>query len=166
MTAMLHVVGALLRRVQRERDRDQVADLVDGARARGAPKRFEFREGQLDRVEVGTVRGQKPQRRPGRFNGGAAGRVLMHGEVVEHDHIPGPQRRDEDLIDIGTKRERVHRAVEHGRRLKPLQTQGGHHRVRLPVPVRRVIMEPRAAQTAAEPAQEVRGLKPMGEVNS
>ena len=68
---MTDVVGAFLWREQGERDGDQVADLVERARPRGAQERFQFRERLLDRIEIGTVGGQKAEPRAGGFEGRA-----------------------------------------------------------------------------------------------
>jgi hypothetical protein len=56
-----HEVGAFLRREEIDRGSDERDDLVEGARARGTEDRFQFREGKLDRIEVRTVRREKPQ---------------------------------------------------------------------------------------------------------
>jgi hypothetical protein len=152
---MPHVVRALLRREEGEGEGDQIAHLIEAAGPGRAEEGFQFREGHFDGVEVGTVRREKPHERAGGLDGGAPVRVLMDGEVVQDDDIAGPQRRDEHLVDVGAKGQRVHRAIEHGGRLQALQAQGGDHRVRLPVPERRVIMEPRAAETAPVPPEQI-----------
>lgn len=57
---MPHEVEAFPRREELQRDREQLNDLVEAARARGAEIRFQFRKRELDRIEVLTVRRQKP----------------------------------------------------------------------------------------------------------
>ena len=79
----------------------------------------------------------------------------MDGEVVEHDDVAGPQRRDEDLLDIGAELSDVDRAVEDGRGGEPVEPQRRDHRVRLPMAAGRVIVEARAAGTAAIPPQQI-----------
>jgi hypothetical protein len=37
------------------------------------------------------------------FNGELHGRLLVHGEVIEHHDVAGPQRRDEHLLDVGER---------------------------------------------------------------
>jgi hypothetical protein len=46
---MTHVVCGLIGREERERDGDQVADLIEGARPCRAQEGFEFREGKAHR---------------------------------------------------------------------------------------------------------------------
>ena len=55
--------------------------------------------------------------------------LLVDGQVVEHDDIPGAERGHEDLLDIGEKTGVVDRAVKDGRRRQPLEPQRGDDRV-------------------------------------
>jgi hypothetical protein len=47
----------------------------------------------------------------------------VDGEIIEHDHIAGAERRHEDLLDVGEKRRIVDRAVEDGRGGEALKAQ-------------------------------------------
>jgi len=62
------VVGAFIRQEERERCRHQRADVIEGARPRGAEERFQFGEGHFDRIQIAVVGREKAQVRPGLFN--------------------------------------------------------------------------------------------------
>ena len=85
-------------------------------RGRAARKGFELRKRQLDGIEVRAVGRQKPEARADAFDGGLHLGLLVHGEVIEDDHITRPQRGDEHLLDVGEKRGIVDRAVKDGGR--------------------------------------------------
>lgn len=148
-------VQALARGEELQRDRDELDDLVEAARSRRAQKRLQLRKRQFDGIEIGTVGRQKAQARPDAFNGRLHRRLLVHGEVIKHDDIAGPQRGDEHLLDIGEKRGIVDRPVKHGGRRETIDAERGDDRVRLPVPARRVIAEAEAARAAAIATQQI-----------
>ena len=113
-----------------------VADVVEGPGTRRAEERFQFGEGQFDRIEVGTVGRQKAELGADRFDRGAHRGLFVDGEVVEDDDIARAQRRDQDLLDVGEERRRVDRAVEDGRRAEAVEAQRRDDGVRLPVAAR------------------------------
>ena len=154
---MPNEVPAFGRGEEPQRGRDQRAHVLEAARARGAEKGFQFGEGLFDRIEVRTVRREEAERGARGLDRRPNRGLLVHGEVVEHDDVAGPQGRDQDLVDIRAERVRIDRAVEHARGGEPLQAQRRDHRVRLPFAAGRVIVEPRAAGTAAIPAQQIGG---------
>ncbi|NOT27785.1 MAG: hypothetical protein HOP16_16990 [Acidobacteria bacterium] len=88
---------------------------------------------------------------------GLYGGLLVHHQIVEHHDVPGLERRDQDLLDVGEKRRIVDRALEHRGRAQALDPYRGDNRVRLPVATRRVIPEPEPAQTPTVAAQQIRG---------
>ena len=152
---MSDVVPTLGRREKRERRSDKCGDVVEIARSSGPEEGFQFREGLLDRIEVGTVGRQKSDLRPGGFDSRAHLWLLMDGEIVEHDDIAWPERRCQHLLYVGAKAGGVDRPIEHGRRSDPLGPEGGHDRVRLPMAARRVIAQPHTAETAAVSTQQI-----------
>jgi hypothetical protein len=152
---VVHEVGAFLRREEVDRGGDERDDLVKRAWARGAQERFQFREREFDRIEVGTVRGEKSQVCARPFNGELHRRLLVDGEVIEHHDVAGPQRGDEHLLDIGEKRRIIDGPVEHRRGVQAARPQGGDDGVRLPVPTRRVIADPQPARTARVAPEQV-----------
>ena len=155
IAAVAHEVGALLRSKQRERGSDPGHDLVEGARPDGAKERFQFREGELDRIEVGAVRRQESDDRAHRFDRGLHRRLLVHDQVVEHHDVAGPQGRHQDLLDVGEKGGIVDRSVEHGGCGHPVPAERGNDGMCLPMTARGVIAEPRAARAAPIPAEEI-----------
>lgn len=50
--------------------------------------------------------------RAGGFDRGADLGLFVDDQIVEHDDVPGPQRWDEHLLDVGQKADVVDRAVE------------------------------------------------------
>ena len=154
---MSDVVLTFSRREQRQRAPDQRGDLVEAARPDGPEKRLQFREGLFDRIEIRTVRRQKPEMRAGTLDGRADVGVFVHGEVVEDDDIPGPQRGHEHLLDVGAKARGVDRPIEHGGRRQRLGAQGGDDGLRVPMTARGVVVEAGPTRTPAVAAQQVGG---------
>ena len=148
-------MAAFDRGVEAERGGHELADLVEGARTRGAHEGFQFGKREFDRIEVRTVRREKAQRRPGPCDRGPDLGVFVHREVIEDDDIPGPERRYKDLLDVGEETRGIDRPVEDGRRTEPLEPQPGHHRVRVPMAAGRVIPHANAAQTAAVAPEQI-----------
>lgn len=136
---MPHVVRAFLWEEQRERGVEEVADLVKRARSDGTQEGFQFRKGELDRIEVRTVGRQEAQPRTGAFDRQPDLGLFVDDEVVEHHDVARTQRRRQDLFHIREKADGIDRAVEHGRGGQRRRPERGHHGVRLPVPARRVI---------------------------
>lgn len=154
---MPHEIEAFARRKEVQRDRDKLDDLVEGARSRGAQKRFQFGKGELDRIEVRAIGRQEAQTRPDPFNRCLHLRLFVHRQIVEDDDVTGAQCRDEHLLDVGQEGGIVDRTIEDSGRRQPLDPQRGHHRVRLPMPVGRVIAETQSAGTPAIAAQQIGG---------
>jgi hypothetical protein len=154
---VLDVIATFGRRKQRECGRDERGDVIEGARSCSAEKRFQFRKRLFNGIEIGTVRRQKPERRADGLNGRADLRLPMDREVIEDDDIAGAQGGHEDLLDIGEKAAVVDGAIKHRRRRQALRPQRRDDRVGLPVAIGSVIVQSAAAQTAAIPAEQIRG---------
>ena len=150
-------VGTFVSREERQRSRDQCADLVKGARPRRAEEGFQFGERQLDGIEVGTVGRQESHLRAASFNRRSHLRLLVGGQVVEDDDIAGPQRRHEDLFDVREERRTIDGAIEDRGCAEAIEPQCRDHGVRLPVTAGRVIAHTRATRTAAIASDEIRG---------
>ena len=129
---MADEVRAFLRCKKPHRGRHQRDDLGKAARASGAKERFEFRKRELDRIEVGTVRRQESHVGARALDRGLGLRLFVHGEIIEDDHIPGPQRRDEHLLDVGEEGRIVDGTIEDRRRVPAVPPEGRDPRVRLP----------------------------------
>lgn len=154
---MSHVVDALGGGVEAEGRAKELTHLIKAARARRAEKGLQFGEGLFDRIEVWAVGRQETQVRSGVFDGGAHRGVLMYRQVVEDDHIPGPERRHEHLLDVGEKRRVVDRAIEYRRRGEAVDTQRRDDRVRLPMTARRAIVQAGATGAATIAPQQIGG---------
>jgi hypothetical protein len=150
-------IQAFAWRKERQGNRDELDDLVERAWARRSQKRFQLGKCEFDRIEVGAIRRQKSQPSADAFDRGLYLGLFMDDEVVEHDDVAGPQRRHEDLLDVGEKRGIVDRPIEHRGGGHALHPEGGDHGVRLPVPARGVVAEAHAARTPAIPAQQICG---------
>jgi hypothetical protein len=142
-------------RKQVESGGDQRSDVIEAARPGRPEKRFQFREGELDRVEVGTVGREKAEPGPDGFDRAPDLRLFVDGEVVEHHHVARTQRRRQDLFDIRKKAGVVDRPIEHGRGAQAVEAQGRNDRVGLPMPAGRVVAQARAAQTASVAPEQV-----------
>ena len=86
---MADVVDAFSGGEEFERGGDERADLIEGARPRGAEQRFQFGEGQFDRIEVGAVGWEKAEMRADRFNRGAHLRLCVYRQIVEDHDVTG-----------------------------------------------------------------------------
>ncbi len=150
-------VQALSRGEELQRDRDKLDDLVEVARSRRPQKRFQFREGEFNRIEIRTVGRQEAEVRAHALDRRLHLRLLVHRQVVEHHDITRSQCRDQHLLDVGEERGIVDRPIEDGRRVQPVHTQRRDHGVRLPMATWRVVAEPQAARTAAVATQQVGG---------
>ncbi len=89
----------------------RIPEGVDGALGGAFEQPFEFGEGQLDGIEVGIIRRQERQRRPGRFNRLADPDALVAGEIVHDDDVARPQGRKELLAHVGQEDLAVNRAI-------------------------------------------------------
>jgi len=153
---MSHVIATFGRRKKAERDGDEVADLIEGAWPRGPQERFQFSEGEFNRIEVRAVGRQKPELGARRFDRPTHLRLLVGGEVVEDDDVAAPQGRCEDLFDVREKRRVIDRTIEHRRRPQPLESQRRDDRVHLPMAARGVIAEARPTGAPAIAANQIR----------
>lgn len=108
-------------------------DLVPISGAEAANQLFEFGEDVFDRVQVGRIGRQVNQFGPHGFDRGRRYGGPVAREIVEHHEIARPQMRREDLFAEAGKAESVDRTVENHRGPRPLETDGMHQRVSLPV---------------------------------
>lgn len=153
---MPHKVVAFARREEVERDRDQLEHLLVAAGSRRPQKRFQLREGEFDRIEIGTVGREKPQARPDAFDGGLDRRLFVHREIVEDDDIAWPERRHQRLLDVRQKAGIVDRPIEDHRGVDAIAAERRDEGVHLPMATRRVVAQPHPSRAAAIPTQQVR----------
>jgi hypothetical protein len=154
---MPKVVAAFVGAEARDALAEQRPERLDGPAARGAQDRFELGEAELDRIEVGAVRRQIPHRGAGGGEDLRDAADLVCAEVVGDHDVAGAQGRHEDLFEIREKAGAVDRALEDGGRGEAGHAQRGQKRTGLPAGARRVVVHPRARQTAAVAPQQIRG---------
>ena len=104
-----------------DRRGDQTADVLEVLRPSGAEERFQFGEGQFDRIEIRTVGREESQVRARLLDGEPDFGLLVHDEVVEHHHIAGPQRGHEYLLDVGEETHVIDRPIKHRRGAQSLE---------------------------------------------
>lgn len=150
-------IAALLWGEEGQRARDELDDLVEAPRSRGAEPRFQLREGEFDRIEIRAVRRQEAEPCADAFDGGLHLRLLVERQIIEDHHVARPQRRHEDLLDVRQEAGVVERSIEDRRRVEAVDPQGRDHGVSLPVPTRGVIAHALPTRTAAIPPQQVGG---------
>lgn len=109
---------------------------MDGAGCGLLQKRFDFRECELDRVEVRAVGRQEQHDGPGSLDRLTNGDWLVCRQIIKDDDVAWPERRDQDLLDIGEEGGAGHRAVDGHRRHDALQRDGADERGRFPMAVR------------------------------
>ena len=80
-------IAAFSRSEEAKRDGDQVADVVKGPGTRRPDERFQFCEGQFDRIEIRAVGRQEAEVGADGFDRRSHRGVFVDGEVVEDDHI-------------------------------------------------------------------------------
>ena len=146
---MLGIVGAFIGGEEAERRGEQAADLFKVARTCGSQERFQFGEGQFDRIKVGTVGREKSQEGTGLLNRRAHLGLLVGRQIVEHDDVAWAQCGHQDLLDVGAEGSGVHGSIEHGCRGQLGRAERRDDRVRLPVAARRVVANARPAKAAS-----------------
>jgi len=132
---------------------------VDGSLGGLAQEGFEFGEELLDRIEVGTVRGEEEEFGPCGADGATDGRAFVASEIVHDDDVAWVEGGHEDLLDIGGEAAPVDRAVDDARRVDAVAAQGGQEGERPPFAVGRLGDQPAAARPPAPKRRHV-GLGP------
>ena len=154
---MAEVIAALGWGEARDTLAQQRPKRVNRATPRGAHQRFELREAELDRIEIGTVGRQVAQGGAGGFDRVLDAVDMMRREVIGEDDVAGRERGDEDLGDVGEKAVAIHRAVDHPRCGQPGDAQAGDKGAGLPPSHGGMVADPVAAWAAAVPPQQIRG---------
>jgi len=108
---------------------------------------FDLGKDLFDRIEVGRVRRQEPQSCAGRVDDPADSCGLVGAEIVHDDDVAGPEGGQEDLLDIGSERRCVDRAVEDAGRGQAVAAQGPEEGHGAPVAMWGMAMQALAAWT-------------------
>jgi len=154
---MPHEIEAFPRREELECDREQGDDLVEAAWSGGAEERFQFRKGEFDRIEIRTVRRQKPEAGAHAFDRGLHLRLFVHRQVVEDHDVARAQGGHEHLLDVREKGGIVDRPVEDCRRRQAVDAECRDNGLSLPMPTGGVIAETQPTRRAAISTQEIGG---------
>ena len=154
---MPKVIATLLRAETWHALAEQGPEGLDRAAARRAHDRLQFREAELDRIEVGAVRREIPHHRARGGEDLFDATDLVRGQVIGDHDVARAERGHEDLLEIGKKARPVDRAVEDGGRGQASDAQRGQKRTGLPAGARRVVVDACARQAAAVAPQQIRG---------
>jgi len=133
---MTNVVGAFFGGEEFQSAANDIPEGVDGSGLCFAQQLFEFGEGHLDRIEVGTVGRQEQEARAGAGDEARRFIVLMARQIVEDHRVAWAQSRDENLLDIGEETLGVDWPVEHKGCNESLAGEAGKKRRRFPMTVR------------------------------
>lgn len=131
-------------------------DLAPVSGAQSTDQLLEFRKDVFDRVQVGRVRRQVNQFGADSFDRRHGWGRPVAREIVEYYEIARPQIRREELLAEAGKAESIDWTVEHHRGPRPLETDGMHQRVGLPVTAGNRINQPLAAGGPASKPGHVR----------
>ena len=99
-----------------------------GAGPESPQEGLDLRERLLDRGEVGGVGGEEEQLALAFGDGRPNALGLVDAQGVQDDHLPWPQGRSEDLLDVALERQRIQRALHGPGRLQPLWGERRHQR--------------------------------------
>ena len=120
---------------------------------------LEFGEDHFDGVQVGRVRRQEEQMRARVADELAGGLAFVAAEIVGNHDVTGREGRDEALVDPSGEAVAADWPVEHEGGHDAVMTQPGQERQGLPVTVRDMGRQARAAQAPATGPRHV-GLDP------
>src|SRR5450631_3936673 len=120
-------------RLERTESLDQGGlKLIEGAGRGPAQMGLEFGEGQLDGIEIGTVRRQVAHLGPTGGDQLPDARHLMGGEVVEDDDVAGTQFGTENVLEVSGENLGIDRPLDEERRGDSFPAQGGNKSRALP----------------------------------
>ena len=154
---MPKIVTAFVRAEVLETGTEERPERLAAATAGGANEGLEFREAELDGIEVRAIGWQVPERGPGGLDGALDAGNLVGPEVVGDDDVAGVQGRHQDLVDVGAEALAIDRAVEDPRCGQPRDPPRGEKRAGLPAPAGGVVVDARAARCAAIPPKQIVG---------
>ena len=117
--------------------------------------RFEFCEGHLDRVEVGRVRRQVAQLRPGGLDYPADFVILVGGQIIHHHDVTWFESGDQASLQIDAKNLAGHRFVDDEGGGDGVVAQRRNEGGDLPVTVRHFADQTLAATTATTQPRHV-----------
>ena len=152
---MSKVITAFLGAEVRQTGAEERPEGLGGSTAGSTHEGFELREAELNGIEVRTVGRQIPERGADALDRDADARDFVRGEVVGDHDVPGSERGQEDLLEIGEETRPVDGAVEHPGRGQAGDPQRREKGARLPPCARRVVMDAGPAESPTIPPQEI-----------
>jgi hypothetical protein len=116
---------------------------VTRAGSRAAQERLRLAPRLLDGVEVRRAGRQEEEPTAGAFDQRLHRAALVCAQVVEHHHLPGPQRRHEQLAHVGGEHLRIGRRTDGAHEL-PVEARrdAADVRFRLGAPLLALLLEP------------------------
>ena len=132
-----------------ERAGDGLVEGFDRSSPCLAQQGLQFGEELFDRIEVGAVWRQITQVGTGGLDGFADALDLVAGQIVHHDNVALPQRRDQELLHPSEECLAVDRAVDDAWRRHAVLAQGSNEGDCFPVTVRDCANQPLATRTTA-----------------
>ena len=127
---------------------DGLDELIEGPGADAPEVRLEFREGHFDRVEIRAAGRQEQEVAPMGLEHPRGGIAVVGGPVVEDDHGPWVQFRDQDFFDAAIEGIPIQGSGDQPRCHDPIARQACDQGPVVPSPKRRAAFEPFTAQTA------------------
>jgi hypothetical protein len=112
-------------------------------------KGFDFAERHFNRVKVRRVLRQIPHHCTSCFDRVLHARNLVRRKVIHHHDVVALEHRSQTLLNIGQEDFPVHWPINDHRRHHLIMTQGGYERHRLPLSLRNVTDQARAARAAS-----------------
>ena len=135
------------------------AGVVDGSLLGVPHPVFDLGKGLLNWIEIGRVRRQVPEPRPGGTDRRADGPGFVTAEIVHDNDVARRERRGELLFDIGAEAFAVDGAVEHTGSGEAIVAQRAEEGQRAPVTMRREASQALALKAPAPQRRHI-GLDP------
>jgi hypothetical protein len=152
---MPEIVRAFLSTEQWHERSNCSVEAPNGSLGGFAQQGFKFAVRHLDGVEVGRVLRQVANRRSRFLDRLSDAGDLVGSEVVHHDDVVAPKRRNQALLDVGQEHLACHRPVDDHRRGHSVVAQASHKGDRLPLTKRHVANHTHAPRSAAPDPRHV-----------
>ena len=146
---MSEVIGALLRAERGYEGADPARETRNGSLGCFAEMGFEFAERLFDRIKVRRIFWKITQCRTRSFNHLPDAGNLVDGEAVHQHNVAALEGGNETSFEIGHERCCIHWSIQHEGCDHGATAQAGDEGDRLPMSVRNMVDQPKAARAAA-----------------